>query len=151
MMGVEKDNKALARRWFDEGWSRGNIEIAPEIFAAGFLLRGERVGPAGPQRSVHRIRSAFNPLTVRIDLQVAEGDLVATRYTARGRHATQYRGIPPTGRWVTVSGVQIWRVADGLAVEDWNTFDEWDLVSQLGGDHPDARRADPGSDGGSAA
>lgn len=129
---VEERNKALARRWFAEGWNRGNLGIAGEIFAPDFVLRGRRVGPAGPQRSVQAIRSVFDQLSVTVDLQVAEGPVVVTRYTAKGRHAAAYRGIPATGRWITASGVQIWRVADGLAVEDWNTFDEWSLVSQLG-------------------
>lgn len=131
-MNEQERNKALARRWFDEGWSRGNVEVAPEIFAPGFVLRGQRVGPAGPQRSVRGIRSAFHPLTVTVELQVAEGPMVVTRYVAHGRHAAPYRGLPATDRWVTVSGVQIWRVADERAVEDWNTFDEWGLVTQLG-------------------
>jgi predicted ester cyclase len=126
-------NKALARRWFEEGWNRGNVAIAPSIFAPGFVLRGERVGPAGPQRSVRAIRAVFDPLEVSIDLQVAQGDLVVTRYTARGCHAAPYRGLPATGRWISACGVQIWRVAGGLAVEDWNTFDEWALMDQLGG------------------
>jgi len=125
-------NKALARRWFHEGWNLGNLAAAPEIFAPDFVLRGRTVGPQGPQRSVQGIRSAFDDLTVTVHLQIAEGDLVATRYTATGRHSAEYRGIPPTGRTVTVSGVQIWRVADGRAVEDWNSFDEWGLVSQIG-------------------
>jgi predicted ester cyclase len=129
--GAGERNKALARRWFEEGWNRGNVAVAPEIFAADFTLRGEPVGPAGPQRSVLGIRAVFSPLTVTLDLQVAEGDVVVTRYTARGLHTASYRGIPATGRWITASGVQIWRVRDGLAVEDWNTFDEWALVSQL--------------------
>jgi len=134
--GVAERNKALARRWFEEGWNQGNVAIAPQIFAADFVLGGRRVGPSGPQLSVRRIRSVFSSLQVDLDLQVAEGDLVVTRYTARGRQAAEYRGIPPTGTWVRVSGVQVWRVADGLAVEDWNTFDEWELVRQLGGPLP---------------
>lgn len=132
-MSIEESNKALARRWFDEGWNRGNIDVAPEIFAPDFVLRGQCVGPAGPQRSVRAIRSAFESLAVTVDLQVAEGAMVVTRYTARGRHAAGYRGIPATGRWIEASGVQIWRVVDGMAVEDWNTFDEWSLMTQLGG------------------
>ena len=125
-------NKALARRWFEEGWNRGMLDSAPEIFAPDFVLRGKQVGPSGPQRSVQGIRSAFGELTVTVQLQIAEGDMVATRYTATGRHSAEYRGIPATGTIVEVSGVQIWRVRGGMAVEDWNSFDEWGLVSQIG-------------------
>ena len=125
-------NKALARRWFEEGWNRGRLDLADEIFAADFVLRGERTGPAGPQRSVRYIRSVFEPMRVTVDLQIADGDFVVSHYTARGRHTlAPYRGIAPAGREVSASGVQIWRVRDGRAVQDWNTFDEWGLVEQL--------------------
>lgn len=132
-MTEQEANKALARRWFEQGWNRGEVGIAPEIFAPGFVLAGREVGPAGPQRSVQAIRAVFHPLRVSVDLQVAEGPTVVTRYTARGAHAAEYRGIQPDGRTVTVSGVQIWTVRDGMAVEDLNLFDEWTLVGQLGG------------------
>jgi predicted ester cyclase len=131
----QEANKALARRWFELGWNRGRVEVAPEVFAPDFVLGGRLVGPAGPQRSVRAIRSAFAPLAVTVDLQVAEGPVVVTRYTARGTHVSEYRGIQPDGRDVVVSGVQIWTVRDGLAVDDRNLFDEWTLVTQLGGPH----------------
>lgn len=130
-MSTLASNKALARRWFDEGWSRGNVAIAPQIFAPYFVLRGKTVGPAGPQNSVRGIRSAFQPLTVTVNRQIAEGSMLVTHYTAYGKHVAEYRGIPATGTWVTVSGVQIWEIADGRAVRDWNVFDEWSLVAQL--------------------
>ncbi|MFC6931092.1 ester cyclase [Actinomadura yumaensis] len=88
-------------------------------------------GAGGPRRSVRRIRSAFAGLTIAIDLQVAEGDLVATHFTACGEHVGEYRGIAPTGRSVTASGVQIWTVRGGRAVADLNVFDEWGMVEQL--------------------
>lgn len=128
-------NKALARRWFEEGWNNGRLDLAPEIFAPDFVLRGERVGPAGPQHRVKYIRSVFEPMHVTVDLQIAEDDIVVSHYTAHGRHTlAAYRGIEPSGLEVAASGVQIWRVRDGLVVQDWNTFDEWGLVAQLRAD-----------------
>jgi predicted ester cyclase len=141
--GTER-NKALARRWFTEGWNAGRVDIAEEIFAPELVMRGARVGPAGPRRSVTAIRSVFAPLSVRVDLQVAEDELVVTRYTAHGRHTGPYRGLVPTGRWATASGTQIWRVVADRVVEDWNTFDEWELMAQLGGSAaPDAGAVRP--------
>jgi steroid delta-isomerase-like uncharacterized protein len=128
----EDANKALARRWFAEGWSRGNLAIAEEIFAPDFTLRGRLVGPDGPRRSVADRRRAFADLTATVDLQVAEGDLVVTHFTTRARHVAEFCGVPGTGRWVVASGVVIWRVRDGLVREDWNAFDRWGVVRQIG-------------------
>lgn len=124
-------NKALARYWFDEGWSRGRVEVADAIFAPEFVLGGKRVGPEGPKRSVLRRHAAFAGLTVEVGLQVAEGPWVATWFTTRAEHVGEFAGVPPTGRVVTSEGVQLWRVEDGLVVEDRNVFDLWKIVSQL--------------------
>jgi hypothetical protein len=39
-----------------------------------------------------------------VEQQFAEGDFVATRWTARGTHEGELIGIQPTGKQVTVSG-----------------------------------------------
>lgn len=124
-------NKALARRWFDEGWTRGNIAAADEIFHPEFVLGGKQVGPDGPRRSVAARHRVFAELRVSIELQMAEGEFVTTCFTAHGRHVGEYSGVPATGLTITARGIQIWRVHDGLAVEDWNVFDRWNLVAQL--------------------
>lgn len=134
----QEANKALARRWFDEGWSRGNLDIADEIFAPDFTLRGRVVGPDGPRRSVADRRRAFADLTVTIDLQVAEGDFVVTHFTTIARHAGTFCGVPPTGRLVRASGIVVWRVVDGLVREDWNAFDRWGVVEQISQPHAES-------------
>jgi predicted ester cyclase len=130
-LDVQEANKALARRWFREGWERGNVDIADEIFDRDLMLRGRRVGPEGPRRSVRHRRAAFADMTVRIDLQVAEGDLVVTHFTTHARHVGEFCGVPPTGRVVTATGIVIWRIENGRVVEDRNAFDRWAVVSQI--------------------
>lgn len=128
---LREANKALARRWFREGWELGNVEVAHEIFDPELMLRGRRVGPDGPRRSVLHRRAAFADMTVRIDLQVAEDDMVVTHFTARARHVGDFCGVPPTGRPVTATGIVIWRIENGRVVEDRNAFDRWAVVSQI--------------------
>jgi len=128
---TEESNKALARRWLTEGWARGNTDLADSLFAPEFTLRGERVGPDGPRRGIAHIRAAFADIDVSVNLQLAQHDMVATHFTARGRHVGPYRGVGETGRWAEAAGIQIWTVRDGLVVADWNVFDEWGLMAQL--------------------
>ncbi|MGI5519951.1 ester cyclase [Micromonospora sp. CA-259024] len=124
-------NKALARLWFEEGWNRGNLEVADRIFSADFMMGGRTVGPDGPRDSVRRRHAAFADLTVEIGVQVAEGPWVATWFTTRARHIGPFAGVAPTGRTVTSEGMQLWRVHNGIAVEDHNVFDLWRVVHQL--------------------
>ncbi|WP_406384918.1 ester cyclase [Streptomyces sp. NBC_01618] len=128
---IQEANKALARYWFEEGWSRGNLDAADRIFAPDFLLGGEPVGPEGPKRSVRLRRAAFSGLTVRVGLQVAEGPWVASWYTTRGTHQGEFAGVAPTGRAISSEGIQLWRVENGLVVEDRNVFDVRRVLSQI--------------------
>jgi predicted ester cyclase len=41
-------------------------------------------------------------------------------------------GLPPTGQKVTMSGIEMFRLADGKAVERWAEFDILSLMQQLG-------------------
>ncbi|MEU1463083.1 ester cyclase [Streptomyces sp. NPDC005727] len=128
---VQEANKVLARRWFDEGWSRGALDVADEIFAPRFLLGGKPVGPEGPKESVRLRRAAFAGLTVEVGLQVAEGPWVASWYTTRGSHVGEFAGVAPTGRLISSEGIQLWRVENGLVVEDRNVFDVQRVLRQL--------------------
>ncbi|MBI4581940.1 MAG: ester cyclase [Planctomycetes bacterium] len=64
--------------------------------------------------------------------QIAEGDKVATRYTGTWTHRGEFMGIPPTGKDVTVTRIEILRIADGKFVEHWESFDQLGLLQQLG-------------------
>lgn len=131
-MGTRQHNAELARRWFTEGWSAGTVEIAEEIFAEDFTLGGRMVGPDGPRQSVLARRATFADLSLTIEHIVAEGELVLTHFAARGRHTGAFQGIPPTGRWIDMRGMVMWRVAGEKVVEDWNCFDLSAVLSQLG-------------------
>ena len=63
---------------------------------------------------------------------IAEGDKVAVRFTLRGTHGGDLMGIPPTGKPVAVTGIDINRIADGKIAERWANFDALGLMQQLG-------------------
>jgi predicted ester cyclase len=69
---------------------------------------------------------------VTIDDLVAEGDKVAARYKWTGTHQGIFNGIPPTGKRVTITGLDLWRLRDGKCVEHWNQEDNLGLLQQLG-------------------
>jgi predicted ester cyclase len=65
---------------------------------------------------------------------VAEGDLVAVRITARGRHtgAPFPPGIAAAGRAIEWREQHIFRIEDGRIVEHWGVFDTLAILQQLG-------------------
>jgi predicted ester cyclase len=132
-----EENKALIRRFIEVG-NRGNVtEISTtldELFVPDFV----RHDPAGGFRSREDYKRflfsllAALPGQFTIEDLIAEGDKVVLRYTFRGIHQGQWRGLPPTGKPVTFTGIFIYRMVDGKIVEGWENADALGLVQQLG-------------------
>jgi steroid delta-isomerase-like uncharacterized protein len=129
-------NKALIRRHFAEIWNQRRLDVADELVAPSyhshFPVPGQPSGIAGFKYAVQFLHSSFPDLTIAIDDLIAEGDRVVARLTARGTHQGAFRGIPPTGRTVTWTGIRIFRIANGKIVEHWANWDDLGLLQQLG-------------------
>ena len=63
---------------------------------------------------------------------VAEGDKVWVYVKGTGTHTGEYLGLAPTGKKMTGSGVNIYRIVDGKFVEGWAVEDWMDFQKQLG-------------------
>ena len=129
---------ATARQFFEEVWSDGKLDLVDELFSPAYLGHPSRPeepvqAPAGVAEFVGRLREGVPDLTVTVEDQIAEGDKVATRWTARGTHDGQLMGIDPTGRTATVTGITIQRFdAHGQIVEGWTSWDMLGMLQQLG-------------------
>lgn len=131
------ENKALARLYYAEVWSRGNTSILPEIIAPQFVhhdapFPDKARGPSGLERIVALYRGAFPDLDIPVDGLIAEADLVVVRWTARGTHLGALMGMSPTSRAVQVSGIEVLRIADGKIVDEWSQWDRLGLLQQIG-------------------
>ena len=67
-----------------------------------------------------------------VEIKVAEGDKVWCRLRTNGSHTGEWRGIPPTGRQWTNTGIWFFQVSDGKIVEAEWKMDELNLLRQLG-------------------
>jgi len=64
-------------------------------------------------------RAAFPDMTTTLEHLIGEGDMVAVRHVWRATHQGPYEGIAPTGRPITFTGADIYRIVDGKIVEEW--------------------------------
>jgi steroid delta-isomerase-like uncharacterized protein len=130
------ENKATARRGWEEIWNKGDLTIAPEHYAPTYVSHmpgnPDLHGPEGHNQLVMMYRTAFPDLHFTVEDQIAEGDKVVNRVTARGTHLGEFRGIPPTGKQVTVAGITIDRIAGGKLIESWVSWDFLGMLQQLG-------------------
>jgi steroid delta-isomerase-like uncharacterized protein len=130
-------NKAKMRRGIEEVWNQGNYDVADEVIAQDFVAHmpgstDDLNGPEGVKQYFAKLHQAFPDLKFTIEDHVAEGDRVIARWIARGTHDGDFRGIPPTGTHVAVTGITVNRFADGKIVEGWQYLDELGLLQQLG-------------------
>jgi len=133
-----QDNKALSRQAIEEAWNKGNLSIIDQVYAPDFLGHdpgspiGELRGREGARQYVSAYRTAFPDAHITIEDQIAEGDKVVTRFTARGIQRGALPGIPPTGKQAMVTGITIERFAGGKIVENWVNIDTLSMMQQLG-------------------
>jgi steroid delta-isomerase-like uncharacterized protein len=132
-------NKAVVRRFYEDIFSKGNLTLVDEIFAADYINHDTSGPPGGWPRGTEgakvlaaTYRGAFPDLQFTIEDQVAEGDQVVTRWTARGTNSGSLMGMPPSGKPVTVTGITIERIANGKIAESWVNFDTIGMLQQVG-------------------
>ncbi|MGH3148048.1 MAG: ester cyclase, partial [Rubrobacter sp.] len=144
MSAEEEKNKALVRRWWEEVWVEGNVAATDEFVAPDYVDHpsppGLPPGPEGMMQALTTYRTALPNVKATIDDIFAGGDRVALRWSARGTHLGEWLGVPPTGHRFTMSGISIYRIAEGMAVEGWNstevnpTEEEQRWLTEGGGD-----------------
>jgi predicted ester cyclase len=121
-----EENKAITRRFNDEVWSEGNLDVADEIVAADLVWHNTGInGIEAFKQNLTGFRTDFPDLHIITEDLVAEEDRVVARMTARGTYA-------PTGKQATWITIGIVRIADGKIVEMWVNDDTLGRLEQLG-------------------
>jgi predicted ester cyclase len=147
----EEAAMAVIRRWCDEGWTQGKVEVAEELIDPGFKVHGAggqvvEPGIEGLKQLITQWRTGFPDAVQRVDDIFAVGDKVCVRLTWEGTHLGEFMGVPPSGKRVSVGTIGIDRVVNGKVVEGWGELDMLGLLTTIGG----ATMTAPGSGGGSS-
>ena len=130
-MSLEK-NKDIFRKGI-EAIFKGDLSVVDDIIAPDYVDHSNPIrGPEGVKQFYTMFFKGFSDVHRTIEDIVAEGDKVWLRSTITGTHTGEYLGFPPTGRKITMTGVNIYRIVDGKVVEGWSVNDMLDLFKQLG-------------------
>jgi steroid delta-isomerase-like uncharacterized protein len=132
-----EENKAVVRRVIEEMFNEGNLDAADELIAPDYVqhdpaMLQEARGPEDYKEFAAAYRAAFSDLHMEIEEQIAQGDLVATRWTATGTHDGDLMGIAPTGNRVTQPGMDISRLSEGKVAETWEGYNSMVMLQQIG-------------------
>ena len=135
-MSLEQ-NKAIARRHFEELWTKGDLAVAADIYSSSTVghcgnLPDQTDYPECEQELVRQDLIAFPDGVATVEDQIAEGDKVVTRWRFRGTHRGELYGHPASDNEVSVTGFHVHRIVDGKIVEVWALGDFYGLLMQIG-------------------
>ena len=132
---TDEENRAAARRFFEEGWNSGDPAQLKAFLADEFVSHNSLNFAIQSSdeycRGVVAYRTAFPDLVTSVDDVIAEGDRVVVRGTDRGTHQAEFMGRAASGRLVTTTWIEIFRLESGKAVEGWVESDSKALMDQL--------------------
>lgn len=125
-----EENRAVAHRVLDDLVSQGRLEVVDEIYAPAFEFRDPTAGQTittheGIRELTRDIRARTPDIAIEIDEEIAEGDAVVHRWTARGHHAG-------TGKPVTILGISIYHLQEGRITSEYVIVDRLGMLRQVG-------------------
>ncbi len=133
---MSEENKAIVRRYFEEIWNQGKLNVIPELIAANHVHHDPAnpglSGPDGMKQLVSTYRAAFPDVHFTLEDQIAEENRVVSRWTSGGTHQGELMGIGPTNKTITITGIDIHRIVNGKIEEHWSNWDTLGLLQQLG-------------------
>src|SRR5215208_4310161 len=133
-MSTEEGNKALARRLM-EAFVDADLDTIEKLLAPDFvdrsLLPGQGSSREGYKRSITEFQAALSFADLTFEYQVAEGDMVVTKFSTKCIHRGEFLGVPPSGEEGTYSSIRIHRIAGGKITDEWSEGNllEWILPS----------------------
>jgi steroid delta-isomerase-like uncharacterized protein len=135
-MSIET-NKEIVRRFFYQAYDHQNFATACGMLSRNYSLHDPSVpefagGPEAWRQMSIAVRQAMPDLRVTIEDQIAEADLVVTRWMACGTQLGELAGIPATGKHVLFTGITVSRIVGEKIAEQWQEWDRAGMLQQLG-------------------
>jgi steroid delta-isomerase-like uncharacterized protein len=131
---LQEQNKAIAKRAFEEILSHARYELTDQLYAKDFVNHGVHSNASleEDQAALKGWHQAFSNIAIVPEKLIAEDDLVTIYWIARGINTGTGNGLPATGKKVELAGITIWRIVDGKIKEEWSAFDQLSMMKQLG-------------------
>jgi steroid delta-isomerase-like uncharacterized protein len=128
------DSRAVLKGWLD-AVNRHDVEAALSCYAPDYRDRtaGHEDGDRDSLRAAFvEMFGAFPDLRYTAEDVIVEGDKLVERFSSVGTHEGELMGMPPTGRQITITGINVYRMVDGKIAERWAQIDDAGMMQQLG-------------------
>lgn len=129
---TEEQNAAIARRWHEDAMNNHDLSVLDEILApATDFDPADFADESSPKQVLGALLVGFPDVHQTVDMIVAEGDLVAIRYSATGAHTGEFQGHAPTGKTITWTGMNFYEIECGRIADVWSEVDAQSRNEQL--------------------
>ena len=133
---MSAEHKQILRRFFHDVLERGDVGVLDSIVDRTFVdhqpAPGQSPGVEGVRQFVTAMRAGISGLRVDVEHLIAEGELVSSVITLRGKHTGELMGLPPSGKDVTMRIADVVRIEHGKVVERWGVEDMSGLGAPAG-------------------
>jgi len=131
-------NKEIMQRLYREVLVDWNMSLVDDFVADQFTSHDWPKGsPSGPEafRNYYSniIRSVLPDARYEVDDLIAEADKVVVRWRLLGTHKGKFNNIAPTGKFITLRGIAVYRLEDSKLIERWVVTDLHGLLEELRG------------------
>jgi steroid delta-isomerase-like uncharacterized protein len=130
-----ESNKRIMERFTREFLTTGDAALAEEFLSPDVVLHFAGQQQRGRDTYLAVVAAnadTFEDLVWTVEEMVADGDIVAVRYTMTGTHRGVFAGVSPTGKAVVAQSMAFYRLADGQIVEERAQLDMLGILQQLG-------------------
>lgn len=130
-----EENKQLVKKIFNEAFNARNMSIVDDLIDPFYVNRGipnAKTGAAGLKEILQQFTDGFPDMKINVEHIIAEDNMVATRGYWTGTNKGSFMGVPPSNKQVRIEYIDVWKIENGKAVENWVQMDMASLMQQIG-------------------
>lgn len=125
-------NKEIVRSIYEDCINPGRLELLNQLVSVDYQGPDGDRGPSAFRANIAGLRAAFPDIRFTIEDLIAEGDRVVVRWKWEATHDGPFRGIPPTHKRATNTGIAIYQLRDGRIIRNWLEADRLGVLQQIG-------------------
>ena len=129
-----QENAQSVRRYWDELWSKGNLDVAADFYAPTYRENGVELTPQEFAKGARSWMDKFEDFSVEVQKLLTCGDnVIVSRVRYRAKHVGDFKAVPATGKTTDMTGIDIFDFDEnGRVVDHWHEADHLLLFQQLG-------------------
>jgi len=133
---MSQENIATSRRFIEEAFNQGNLDVIDELSGDGFVDHDPMMGDQdvdAVKQTIGTYRDAFPDIHITIEDIFDAGDKVVYRWTGQGTFENEMMGLQPTHeQGDPVKGITVDRFEGGKVVETWTQWDTLTFMRDIG-------------------